>query len=191
MVGKEEKDLKKCTPGNGLITSYLQTSPMDPCCGFINVFWCSSVYLNSSKTLRLVDRIWNKMFKCWAKLLGFHPHLFGSVLDASVSLEALRGKNGSFRYWKNHHMEEEWTYLVPQNTTLASRQSHRFWLNLTKKFFSRNSPMIQCLVSQEDSLPSGKLFKQRLDENFSVAVLFTFGTGHFFIMGEGGISCEL
>ena len=37
MVGKEEKDFKKCTPGNGLITSYLQTSLMDPCCGFSRV----------------------------------------------------------------------------------------------------------------------------------------------------------
>lgn len=97
MVGKEEKDFKKCTPGNGLITSYLQTSLMDPCCGFINVFWCSWVYLNSSRTLRLVDKIWNKMFKCWAKLLGFHPHLFGSVLDASMSLEALRRKTQLFQ----------------------------------------------------------------------------------------------
>lgn len=100
-------------------------------------------------------------------------------------LEALRRKNSSFRYWKNHPMKEERTFLVPQNTTLSSRQSHRFWFNLTNHFFTHNSPVIQCLVSQEDSLPSGKLFKQRLDENFSVVVLFTSGTGHFFVIGEG------
>lgn len=64
MVGKEERD-KKHTLGNGLIT-YLQSSPMDAPYGFIDVFWSRWLYLNSSRTLRLVDKIRNKTFKCSA-----------------------------------------------------------------------------------------------------------------------------
>lgn len=55
MVGKEERD-KKRTLGNGLIT-YLQISPMGAPYGSIDVFWSRWLYLNSSRTLRLVDKI--------------------------------------------------------------------------------------------------------------------------------------
>ena len=148
---------------------------MDPCCGFIDVFWCSWVYLNLSRTLRLVDRIWNKMFKCSAEVLGFHPHLFWSVLDASMSWRLWGGKIALSGIWRTIPWKRNGLFLSHKTHPCLAGRVIDFWFNLTNNFFTRNSPVIQCLVSQEDSLASGKLFKQRLDENFSVAVLFTFG----------------
>ena len=141
MVGKEETD-KKCTLGNGLITSYLQISPMDAPYGFIDVFWSRWLYLNSSRTLRLVDKIRNKTFKCSAAAgvsssrVSEHPgylYKFGSFEEE----KQLSFSIGRAVTWKKDalilsHKTQPW--LAGRVTDFASTSPIDF---------SHNSPMIE------------------------------------------------